>query len=346
MIVHCNQNIKDIYYNNHHIQHIYGCDGHLVYSGGTTPPTPPTPSYSGTYLTFRVLEYSGQRFKFSSDVQYSLNSGSTWTTLSRNTNTEPLNSGDTIMWKAEIHPTSMGIGTFQATGSIRWEVLGNPLSMILGDNFEGVTDISPYPYAFNNLFSNCYYLVSAKNLSLPATILGEACYINMFANCARLEEIPDVLPAENLVKNCYAYMFDNCDSLTTIPSGLLPSTTLAEGCYSYMFYNCDNISSAPILSATTLADVCYYAMFRGCTSLATAPTLPATTLVSRCYAQMFTSCTNLKNITCLATDISAYNCTNKWVEGVAPTGTFTTPSSTNWTSGDDGIQIDWTRQNI
>ena len=68
-------------------------------------------------------------------------------------------------------------------------------------------------------------------------------------------------------------------------------------------------------------------MFYESDGLTTAPILPATTLVKRCYSYMFNDCKKLDNITMLATDISAPNCLNVWVSGVASTGTFTKAAS-------------------
>ena len=87
-------------------------------------------------------------------------------------------------------------------------------------------------------------------------------------------------------------------------------------------------------------------MFYGCTSLTTAPALPATTLAKSCYDRMFRGCKSLNNVKCLATDISATNCTADWLRGVATSGTFTKASSmTSWPSGPDGIPSDWTVEN-
>lgn len=124
---------------------------------------------------------------------------------------------------------------------------------------------------------------------------------------------------------------------------ILPATTLADGCYATMFWQCLNLVTAPELPATTLARSCYSDMFNGCTSLITAPELPATTLANWCYSYMFNGCTSLNSITCLATDISATNCTFNWVNGVAASGTFTkAPSMTGWTTGTSGIPDGWT----
>lgn len=84
-------------------------------------------------------------------------------------------------------------------------------------------------------------------------------------------------------------------------------------------------------------------MFYGCTSLTTAPSLPATTLANSCYYAMFSGCTNLNSITCLATNISASNCTGYWVNGVAASGTFIKANGmTSWTTGVNGIPTGWT----
>lgn len=114
-----------------------------------------------------------------------------------------------------------------------------------------------------------------------------------------------------------------------------------------LFYNCSNIVnvSSNFLPATNLANFCYAFMFNGCTKLTTAPVLPATTLESYCYTEMFRGCTNLNYIKCLATYISATNCTGNWVSGVAATGTFVKAADmSRWTTGVSGIPTDWTVQ--
>ena len=141
-------------------------------------------------------------------------------------------------------------------------------------------------------------------------------------------------------------MFQGCTSLTTAPE--LPATNLsgASSCYSYMFYGCTSLTTAPsILPATSLVNYCYSNMFRNCTSLTTAPELPAATLAQACYREMFYGCSNLKYIKCLATNISAANCTRDWTRNVASTGTFVkNPSMTSWTTNTWGIPANWTVQ--
>ena len=198
--------------------------------------------------------------------------------------------------------------------------------------------VSCYSY----MFQNCRSLTTAPEL--PATTLANYCYAYMFQGCTSLTTAPE-LPATKLATNCYINMFQNCTSLTTAPS-VLPATTLTNYCYAYMFRGCTSLETAPELPATKLATYCYNSMFYGCTSLITAPELPAKTLAGNCYRYMFYSCSSLNYIKCLATDISATNCTSSWLKGVASSGTFVKNASmTSWTTGVNGIPTGWTVQN-
>jgi hypothetical protein len=86
-------------------------------------------------------------------------------------------------------------------------------------------------------------------------------------------------------------------------------------------------------------------MFNSCTSLETAPTLPAATLTQFAYYRMFYNCSSINRVTCLATNISASNCTSSWLGNVSPNGTFTKATSmTSWGSGTNGIPYGWTVQ--
>lgn len=201
---------------------------------------------------------------------------------------------------------------FDGNGTAKFEVKGNILSLEYGDNFtnKDVLDLN-----FLHLLSGSKVL-SAENLVLPATKINENCgYGYMFAWCTLLKKSPQVLPATTLSEGCYDCMFFYCLTLETTPS--LPATTLAEGCYSSMFFECRSIIDAPIL--------------------------PATTLVYRCYLNMFGYCYSLRFVKCLATDISASECTKNWVYEVPSTGTFVkSPSMTGWTTGVNGVPSGWT----
>ena len=195
---------------------------------------------------------------------------------------------------------------------------------------------------YSGMFGGCTSLTTVPSNLLPATTLKNYCYQDMFNGCTSLTTVPsDLLPATTLADKCYTSMFEGCTSLTTAPE--LPATTLTSYCYQCMFSGCTSLTTAPELPATTLTESCYQYMFWDCTSLTTAPELPATTLKSWCYSGMFYGCTHLNNITCLATNISASNCTSIWVSGVASSGTFTKAASmSRWTTGNNGIPAGWT----
>ena len=264
-------------------------------------------------MTFVALEDG--TFKFSgtsanTQIQYSLDSGETWNTLASNTNSPTVNAGHTIMWKGELIPVtadwvaySGGIGYFSSSGN--YNVEGNVMSLLFGDNFDGQLSLSGKDFAFMNLFSGSTKLVSAENLSLPATTLTQSCYFCMFTDCTSLSSAPQ-LPATTLANQCYYRMFRGCTSLTTAPQ--LPTTTLAQSCYYSMFSNCTSLSSAPQLLATTLENSCYSHMFEFCTSLTTAPELPATTLANNCYYCMFLGCTSLTSAPQLPATTLVSNC--------------------------------------
>ena len=199
-------------------------------------------------------------------------------------------SGDIVMFKGnnDTYGGNSYSNGFNST-TCRFEVEGNAMSLIYGDDFQSQTTLTS-EYTFNELFYGCTGLTSSENLILPATTLTDGCYMGMFANCSNLTTVPKLL-ATTLATSCYANMFNECTSLTTVPE--LPATTLTEGCYEFMFQGCTSLTTAPELPATTLTNNCYNGMFQGCTNLTTAPELPATTLANNCYAYMFSYCTSL-----------------------------------------------------
>lgn len=184
-----------------------------IYLGDTKLYPTSSTDYSKEYLTF-VAKESGT-FKLSGNtVSYSLDSGSTWASLASNTNSPTVAAGSKILWKATLTPAyNIGVGRFSSTG--QFDVEGNAMSLLYGDNFQNQISLSGKGSAFKYLFSGCTTIVSAENLSLPATTLAKGCYEKMFYKCTSLTTAPE-LPATTLENTCYNNMFYNCSSLNYV----------------------------------------------------------------------------------------------------------------------------------
>ena len=186
------------------------------------------PDMSEQYLTFTALENGS--FSFSNtgtptgSVSYSLDNGTSWTTLSAGSSTSAVTTGSKVLWKGNYKGTSgSDFGNFSSTG--KFNVSGNVMSLTYGDDFKDKTDLTGSDYCFLSLFSDCSNLIDASNLILPATTLAEYCYGIMFASCTSLTTAPE-LPATNLANVCYGAMFNNCPNLNYIKAMFItdPST--------------------------------------------------------------------------------------------------------------------------
>ena len=283
-----------------------------------------------------IISFSGKTEL--NTLSYSTDNGNTWSTAMQ-THVFTVNAGDKVLWRGTGPTTRDGIGNF-TNGTAAFDVEGNVMSLLFGDDFFGKTSLNGRNNAFMGLFSGNTNIISAENLSLPATTLAEFCYYNMFSGCTSLTTTPK-LPATTLAHGCYSNMFCNCTSLVKSPE--LHATTLVTSCYAGMFSYCTSLTTVSELPATTMVQGCYSGMFRGCTSLTSAPKLPAEKLAIVSYSNMFQGCTSLNSITCLATNISATGCTSEWVSNVPSKGIFTKNASmTSWNRGVNGIPTGWT----
>ena len=256
--------------------------------------------YSQEYLTIKSLADNNTitwTFTGSDPIQnviYWSKNGTSWTSAIASTSDTPvslatLNKGEKMYLKGENVKYASSTSKYSHFNSdAEFNISGNIMSLIYGDNFIGQTTLSS-SYNFVYIFKGSK-VVDASNLILPATTLASNCYYGMFSGCTSLVTAP-VLPATTLASSCYAYMFYGCTSLATAP--VLPATTLTNSCYRSMFNGCTSLATAPVLPATTLESSCYSNMFQNCTSLTAAPELPVTTLANYCYAYMFYGCTSL-----------------------------------------------------
>lgn len=198
--------------------------------------------YSLDYLTFTIL--TSGTIKWNSigsgqakTISYSINDGE-WTSITASDSTTfNVSTGDVVRFKGTNTSYAKDKNNYSGFegGTATFDIEGNIMSLIYGDNFES-----------NNTLSGNYNFCSIFKLS----------------NCVSAENL--VLPATSLTNYCYRAMFSLCSSLTIAPQ--LPATTLATGVYWYMFEGC-NITTAPDLLATTLVNECYGNMFTKCSKL-------------------------------------------------------------------------------
>ena len=327
-------------------------------------------TYGGT-INWGINYYSTEGDSPAGHTIYYSKNGGQWTPLTSTVQGASISvaAGDNIRFKGDNPTYYCGDNYYSSScfqgSTAGFKVKGNIMSLIDSTNFVTAKTLDTgYTKTFSEFFKGCTGLTDASQLVLPATTLTEYCYYSMFSGCTNLPAAP-ALPATTLAGHCYENMFLYCESLAEAPelpattlaeycyhsmfgvTGLvqapeLPATTLESRCYDSMFNACGDLVQAPELPATTLATGCYENMFGGCESLTTAPDLPAATLADRCYYWMFQGCTNLNYIKCLATDITASDCTHEWVSGVSSAGTFIANGfSTGWEHTIDGIPEGW-----
>ena len=298
--------------------------------------------YSKEYFTIEALE-DGLTVQLSRNASEYRIDNDDWISLNANTATPSINSGQKISFKI-TNPTIStfyGIGSF--TVSKAFNVEGNIMSLLHGDNFEGQIDLSGKDSAFTNLFYECTTLQNAENLILPATTLASNCYREMFNGCSSLQSIDGISNWNVSNVTTMMFMFNGCSSLTTAPE--LPATTLSSYCYSNMFYNCSSLTKTPELPAETLVDNCYYYMFGYCYSLAEVPMISAKTHASSSCSYMFYNCNQLNSV---KVNFTSWNESNHyyWLYGVSSSGTFYKPDELPEEFGASRIPEGWTVKSI
>lgn len=270
------------------------------------------PPITKDYLTIVALE-DGLTAKLSLNAcEYCVDGDGNWKSLPADTETESINNGQTLSFRANLTPTTNdGIGTFSINKL--HNLKGDCMSLLVGDDAKDCFSLEGNDSAFRKLFNGNDRLVDASELLLKATTLATRCYYSMFQNCKNLIDAPK-----------------------------LPAMVLTPSCYASMFHSCSSLVKAPGLPATTLDIYCCYLMFYYCTSLEAAPDLMATVLKNNCYADMFSHCRRLNYIKMMATNIVASGCLTDWLLSVATTGTFIKNKYATWdVRGTNGIPNGW-----
>ena len=191
--------------------YIGGSAATAVYIGDTQIWGAGGKDYSKEYFTLKALE-SGT-FSWNVDnVEYSLNDGAwtTWTAVD-SANTLSVSAGDKVRFRSDTNTSYQG-RRIVATGT--YDVEGNIMSLLYGDNFSGQTSLT-VDSVFHSLFIYNTNLINAENLILPATTLTSSCYRQMFQGCTSLTTAPE-LPAPTLANYCYLAMFGGSTNLNYI----------------------------------------------------------------------------------------------------------------------------------
>ena len=188
------------------------------------------------------------------------------------------------------------------------------------------------PYCYTQMFGGVYHQYQTINNKqveiapkilehgpkLPARVLADGCYQQMFYFCGGLSDMPDFTVESMGIASCNS-MFTRCESLTKTPMIMAPGCTVSQtscqnmyrncislteindlpfgeisgsGSFGMMFMGCTSlVTPMAVLSGT--GEQSFYGMFESCTSLESIPRLEAEILDARCYYSMFQDCTSL-----------------------------------------------------
>ena len=213
----------------------------------------PAHDYSLDYLTFRVLTagtIAWQAFGtgYVRTIEYSINDGA-WTSIqsvATNPATFAVAAGDVVRFRGTNSTYAGSKANYSGFegGTAIFDIEGNIMSLINGDNFAGTNTLTG-TYNFCSIFKKSN-VVSAENLIIPMTTLTNYCCRAMFSLCPNLITAP-ALPATTLAQGCYWYMFEAC-LIEDAP--FLPAATLVRECYGYMFTQCASLTRVTCLATS------------------------------------------------------------------------------------------------
>ena len=320
------------------------------------------------YLCFTALDDNTQ-FTFTKyinllntnlpSISYSMDGGDTWTEVAMSgsgnediVTTPAVNAGGKVLWKAEAARFALApdkYSTFTANG--RFNVSGNIMSLLYGDNHYDKTDTRAYTYTFGSLFRDSTNLIDASQLKLPTGHLNAADLLGLFRGCTGLVHGAP-LYAPNIPDSCCYWMYYGCTSMTEMPT--IAATSMIKdngdpanyGLY-YAFYGCSNMEGEVKLNivgevAQQVLDAC----FSNCSKITSADLAFNGALGKMALRGAFVGCTSLSHVKCLATSFyddgtaangSLYN----WMNNVSSTGVFVQAEGMQWPQGKSGIPTGW-----
>ena len=170
-----------------------------------------TKDYKGQYLTIISLannnEIGWKSQNYNSLTISVSKDGKTWTEYTsayQGTPIATLKEGEKLYIKGTNSAYGGQYENYTSfTSTENFNVEGNVMSMLYGDDFIEQTTLNSY--AFKGLFKSSQ-IISAENLILPSTVLANGCYSNMFSSCYKLTKIPK-LKGTTLASYCYEKMF-------------------------------------------------------------------------------------------------------------------------------------------
>ena len=211
--------------------------------------------YSQDYLTFTVLNSGTIIWKalgsgYARSIDYSIDGGP-WSSITSTSAgvSIPVVTGNEVRFRGSNTTYAGSKNNYSGFegGTATYDISGNIMSLIHGDNFANNSTMSG-TYNFCSIFKKSN-VVSAEHLILPAMTLTNYCYRAMFSYATNLVVAP-ALPATTLSRGCYYYMFERC-SITEAPE--LPATTLVQECYFNMFNNCASLNYIKCLATSISA---------------------------------------------------------------------------------------------
>ena len=168
------------------------------------------------YFTYIALG-NGTCHLANSDYYYSKDLGATWNHITSSSTEINVVKGNVVLFKGTIMPQAYaGIGRFYS--SVAYEIAGNPMSFIYGDDFRGKINWPsnmPESSGFHTMFYDETNLRSAKHLILTASSVLYQAYSAMFTNCSNLVAGP-IIAAETVLDRGCDGMFYGCAKLSYI----------------------------------------------------------------------------------------------------------------------------------
>lgn len=130
----------------------------------------------------------------------------------------PAEEGEIVYWKGYVDYYSNS-DSYQANfyAEKSFYVQGNIMSLLNGDDFITNSEFREGSNGFRNLFRGSTTLVSAENLVLPATVLCNRAYCDMFNSCTNLVNTPvfphAYLPYNVMFNYPMAGVFRDCPNI-------------------------------------------------------------------------------------------------------------------------------------